>query len=360
VLISNLLRNVCPSHRFILWLCGLTLLLNSCLSLRLSYTGNVVTEDNKKHAFVYQDSVGTKLEGITCGLTAIFYGGTCWLFALMPYPSQREYVASMARDNLESRFQKTKFKLSNTSVEKYGYNAFANSPYVVLNPPVGENYTQVETADGSLGSEEDSQSEDSPSWTDSITKTPKISGKKRFSLYAALGAGTGLAPTVGLGPSIMMKFSRYMWTAGFLNSRSGKNNLGRHLSLSFVRLGKVWHWGAGYTNYYGSGKRTVRYQSGQLQKDVDAKWDINYAHLIVGTTIPTNTKGLWWRLDGGLSFGGGHVSANDGSDYSNLSAQGIQLDDPNSRFSALSRTGDAVGPGDWGPFVQVMLMYQLI
>lgn len=309
---------------------------------------------------VYQDSVSTKFEGITCGLTAIFYGGTCWLFALMPYPWQQESIVLAAREHFESRFKKTKFKLFGSSIEKYGYNTGADLVYAVLTPPVGDDSVQTVIPEGTLGSDEGSEAETSSSLPDFIVKTPKISQKKRFSLYVGLGAGTGLAPTVGLGPSLMMKFSRYLWSAGFLNRRSGPTNLGRHLSLSFVRLGKIWHWGAGYTNYYGSGKRTVRYKSGHLQEGVDARWDINYTHLIVGTTVPTSTKGLWWRFDGGLSFGGGHVSVKDGSDYSNLSPQGIQLDDPNSRFASLSRTGDAVGPGDWGPFIQVMMMYQML
>jgi hypothetical protein len=330
------------------------------MSLRLSYTGALVTDANKKHSFVYQNSVDTKLEGITCGLTAIFYGGTCWLYALMPYPGQREQIKSMARDNFEYRLKKKTFKIIDSEVEKYGYNYGSESAYVILNPPVGNDELQLEVPDGTIGSEGDSEPEGVTSSPDLIVKTRKISAKKSFSLYVGLGAGTGLAPTVGLGPSLMMKFSRYLWSAGFLNRRAGPNNLGRHLSLSFVRLGKIWHWGAGYTNYYGTGKRTVRYKTGHLQKGVDARWDINYTHLIIGTTVPTDNKRLWWRLDGGVSFGGGHVSANDGSDYSNLSPQGIQLDDPHSRFAASSHTGDAVGPGDWGPFVQVLLMYQML
>lgn len=100
-------------------------LLTSCTTSSAKYTADVTVrgypdenrnQTEREFKVEYEDSFDTKPLAISCWITGLFYGGSCWAYLAMPTPSQQKLLAKKAEENLRARVGKDaeiEFKNSN-------------------------------------------------------------------------------------------------------------------------------------------------------------------------------------------------------------------------------------------------------
>lgn len=172
-----------------------------------------------------------------------------------------------------------------------------------------------------------------------------------LSLLGGVNSGTGLSPN-GTGIFFGTEIEQLQMTVGY-GILAKNQQLGHPLSASLVFLGQHLYWGGSLSHYQGSGNRTVEYSGGFVEKDVSVKWDIWFAHAIVGVQIENAI--FPYFIDGG--FAKGIVSQIDrqeeSTQFSNLGRPtGIVVDDV-----YIFRRSSA-GMNDIGPFIRVGIMYK--
>lgn len=72
-------------------------LLASCANMTMKYHSRIKTADGKEADFDYQKTYKTTGLAWTCGFTAIFYGGACWLYLSKPNTEESARVRDDAQ-----------------------------------------------------------------------------------------------------------------------------------------------------------------------------------------------------------------------------------------------------------------------
>lgn len=104
------------------FLLAVSLLLLSCSSIRMKYESDILVEGQKTQHFVYENSypVGGAHAPL-CGITAIFLGGSCWYYLVMPTVQQKQIIAEDADDFLKKKMGPAKFEEEKIKVSKVSY-----------------------------------------------------------------------------------------------------------------------------------------------------------------------------------------------------------------------------------------------
>lgn len=69
-----------------------------------------------------------------CGLSAIFYGGACWAYLLMPFPPDKEHVLKDATADLNSQLSSTDAVLEAPEIKRLSW--WSAETYISLDPPL--------------------------------------------------------------------------------------------------------------------------------------------------------------------------------------------------------------------------------
>lgn len=89
------MRNLAP------FALALVLLTSSCSSIRMRYAADLETGDGRKGTYVFEKSYTVETFPVFCGVTAIFLGGACWFYLVMPTVPQVNKMQNDAHAQLE-------------------------------------------------------------------------------------------------------------------------------------------------------------------------------------------------------------------------------------------------------------------
>lgn len=88
----------------------IVLSMTGCGTIRLRYKGEIQTDKNEKAHFTYLKSYDvTSAQSTTCALTAIFLGGACWFYLVMPTVNQANEIKKDADAQLLKTMKGQKF-----------------------------------------------------------------------------------------------------------------------------------------------------------------------------------------------------------------------------------------------------------
>lgn len=98
--------------------------LTSCQSMYLKYRMNGklkenVMNDKKECVVTYEYADNYKLNAIIpalCIFTGAIYGGTCWIYAAMPFQSQKKAFKEQAKKKMDKKIPHDKYKIDNENV----------------------------------------------------------------------------------------------------------------------------------------------------------------------------------------------------------------------------------------------------
>jgi hypothetical protein len=105
----------------LLILCLLTL--SACSTIRMKYESTVVFDNNDRQKFVYVNSypVGGA-HAVLCGATAIFLGGYCWFYLVMPTTIQTVELKEEAAKALTQKAAGKQFEERRIFTERVGFS----------------------------------------------------------------------------------------------------------------------------------------------------------------------------------------------------------------------------------------------
>jgi hypothetical protein len=127
------------------------LLLVSCGTARFRLNSEYVTQDKGRGKISYERSYDLGAYKWYCRLTAIFYGGSCWTYYLMPFENQADKIVADARNEIRKQlntsnvnFIEPKIRLSSWDDEPDEVNVFSSGGVENINyKPVLKNTEQV-------------------------------------------------------------------------------------------------------------------------------------------------------------------------------------------------------------------------
>jgi hypothetical protein len=100
----------------------IALFLSSCTSIRMQYDAELKTEDGRTGSYVYQKSYDTSSIAVFCGLSAIFFGGACWYYTVMPTVPQENQTRKDALKNLDSLLKDSNYEVVSSHTDKIGWS----------------------------------------------------------------------------------------------------------------------------------------------------------------------------------------------------------------------------------------------
>lgn len=120
----------------------LCILSMGCSTIRMKYDGSVTTKDGRKAD--YRLSKSYTLAGpdaALCGLTAIFLGGYCWYYTVMPTTGQSAQIEADAKLRLNQTYGEGNYTLTRkvVSVESWreaGEESTVNEGQQIVPTPV--------------------------------------------------------------------------------------------------------------------------------------------------------------------------------------------------------------------------------
>lgn len=93
-----------------------------CSSMRLQYAAKIETTDGKRGKFTYEKSYNTRSLKIWCPLTAIFYGGACWFYLVMPTTGDNEIARSDAYESLDQLIGDGKYVIKSEKLSRLSWS----------------------------------------------------------------------------------------------------------------------------------------------------------------------------------------------------------------------------------------------
>jgi hypothetical protein len=103
-------------------LCLLGIFFCACSTIRMQYQGDVDTADGKTQHYVYEKSYEIPLFPTLCPVTAIFLGGACWYYLVMPTVQQGQMVTADAHTAIAKQFKSTGLKPSKESADRVSWD----------------------------------------------------------------------------------------------------------------------------------------------------------------------------------------------------------------------------------------------
>jgi len=94
-----------------------------CGTIRLDYRGEVIAKNGKPSQYRMKKSY--QLEGpdkTFCALTAVFLGGYCWYYLVMPTTQQSARIENDAKLSLAKKLGENQFTLARKSVKVDGWS----------------------------------------------------------------------------------------------------------------------------------------------------------------------------------------------------------------------------------------------
>ena len=93
-----------------------------CTSMRMKYQATIQNDQGSEAEYVYENSYSTSGDALGCGLTAIFYGGWCWVYAFKPTSSERQAFREHAHDELKKKYGVSDFQLQSETIRKTAWS----------------------------------------------------------------------------------------------------------------------------------------------------------------------------------------------------------------------------------------------
>ena len=118
------------------FLCASLLIGSGCSTIRMSYDAHVQTTDGHSGDFEYEASYDVGSYPVLCGLTAIFFGGACWFYVVMPTSGQKTQVKHDAEAKLDALMSGREYTLSEKETHQLGWGDSASKNHLTLPPSV--------------------------------------------------------------------------------------------------------------------------------------------------------------------------------------------------------------------------------
>ncbi len=222
----------------------------SCSTVRLNYRGDIAAKDGsiKLDAthISYTRSYDLNSQPILCAVTAMYYGGFCWGYLLMPYDSQKLTIYEDVIDYLDEVYPDVDWKLSNHQYSQLNWESLpvkvslgkrkakeqgvrekaVNPQKIILAQPVEEDVTEGKGR---------------PDTLDELRQVMGFDGYI-MSRFSHLAAHFNLKPIpqleIGVGPGVEMplRFLEYVTNFQIQMKLKGPSFAPRHKILPFVRF----------------------------------------------------------------------------------------------------------------------------
>lgn len=101
----------------------IALFLSSCTSIRMQYDAELKTEDGRTGSYVYQKSYDTSSIAVFCGLSAIFFGGACWYYVVMPTVPQENQTSKDALTHLDALLKDSNYEIVSSHTDKISWSS---------------------------------------------------------------------------------------------------------------------------------------------------------------------------------------------------------------------------------------------
>jgi len=92
-----------------------------CGTIRMRYDSDLQTPEGKTAHYVYEKSYEIPLYPTLCGLSAIFFGGACWFYLVMPTVHQDDFVTKDALSSLDQRLKTDKYKITRQRLSRVNW-----------------------------------------------------------------------------------------------------------------------------------------------------------------------------------------------------------------------------------------------
>lgn len=96
-------------------------LLSSCSSIRMQYYTEIKTTEGKTAKFRYRQSYDVSPHDTLCGLTAIFLGGACWFYLVMPTVNQQQAIREDGERELSKQLKGGKYEPVRAGASQAGW-----------------------------------------------------------------------------------------------------------------------------------------------------------------------------------------------------------------------------------------------
>jgi len=99
----------------------------SCTTIRVRYEGEVLATDGTfASKVILERSVPTQGHALACGLSAILYGGWCWIYLAMPMGYQKQEVRDQAQRLMASSSGCVTGNVINEKIKRSGWKSSAD------------------------------------------------------------------------------------------------------------------------------------------------------------------------------------------------------------------------------------------
>ena len=98
-------------------------LATACSTVRMKYESTIIADSNQRQKFIYVNSypVGGA-HAVLCGATAIFLGGYCWFYLVMPTTVQSEQLKEDAANALKTKLGEKQYEERRIFVERVSFS----------------------------------------------------------------------------------------------------------------------------------------------------------------------------------------------------------------------------------------------